>query len=352
MGGVVFSKALPGALVPSCFRNGGKNMRSSYIVAWAAIALVAGSVCAGADYPESVPVPKGSPRPTYKELKVWARDGTKLVVHEWAPPVYPAGNPVVLFIHGIGMHGKPYASIAAGFTSRKLVLVMPDLRGHGQSNGKRGELAEPHVLRADLGAVIGLIHQRHPKAPVVLAGESMGGLIAADYAWRGERRLAGLALLAPAFAVHPSQINLSDVGWALLDGVALTTDGKLKASTRDEGFINARKKDGLALRKVNSSYLIAIAGLQRDWPRAAAGLKQPLFIGCAGKDKVIDSTIVKAFYDRAGAAKKTWKPWNEAYHTLCWDPLTPRVIDEVATWALTLSKKEKRKPRSKGSRPW
>jgi lysophospholipase len=299
----------------------------------------------GAGYPESVPMPKGSARPKYQELKVSARDGTKLVVHEWAPPGTPAGNPVVLFIHGIGMHGKPYASIAAGFTSQKLTLVMPDLRGHGRSQGKRGELAEPHVLRADLGAVIGFIRQRHPHAPIVLAGESMGGLIAADYAWRGERRLAGLALLAPAFAVHPSQINLADVGSAFLGGVALNTDDKLKASTRDKGFITARKKDRLALRTVNSSYLIVIVGLQRDWPRAAADLKLPLFIGCAGKDQVIDSKVAKEVYRRAGARKqdKTWRQWGEAYHTVCWDPLTAQVIDKLAEWTLRLSKEGKKK---------
>src|SRR5262245_11839493 len=115
-------------------------------------------------------------------IKVSARDGTQLRVHEWAPPEPQKGKPVVLFIHGIGMHGKPYGSIAAGFTSKGLTFVVPDLRGHGLSKGTRGELAEPYVLRADLGAVIGLVHKHHPGAPVVLAGESMGGLLAADYA--------------------------------------------------------------------------------------------------------------------------------------------------------------------------
>jgi alpha-beta hydrolase superfamily lysophospholipase len=55
------------------------------------------------------------------------------------------------------MHGKPYASIAAGFTLKGLTFIVPDLGGHGRSQGTRGELAEPHVLRADLGAVIGPI---------------------------------------------------------------------------------------------------------------------------------------------------------------------------------------------------
>jgi alpha-beta hydrolase superfamily lysophospholipase len=143
-------------------------------------------------YPLSIPLPNGSPAPVYELLEATARDGAKLVVHRWTPPKVSADNPVVVFLHG-----EPYAAIAAGFTSRQVTLVVPDLRGHGRSGGKRGKMAESAVLRADLGEVIGLVNMRHPEAPIFLAGESMGGLIAADYAVRGERRLAGLILLAP-----------------------------------------------------------------------------------------------------------------------------------------------------------
>jgi alpha-beta hydrolase superfamily lysophospholipase len=250
---------------------------------------------------------------------------------------------VVLFIHGIGMHGKPYASIAAGFTSRDLTLVVPDLRGHGCSEGTRGELAKPNVLRADVGEVIGLINKRWPKAPVVLAGESMGGLIAADYAFRGERRLAGLALLAPAFKVHPEQPLPSPK--ELLTGILLTTDERLVGSTRDKGFIKARKEDRLALTKVKASYLIAIGVLQKEWPKAAADLKMPLFIGVAGKDKVVDPEVIEEVYKKPGTPKKdkTWWKWGKARHTLCWDPETPKVIEELAKWALARAKTKKKK---------
>ena len=37
---------------------------------------------------------------------------------------------------------------------------------------------------------------------------------------------------------------------------------------------------------------------------------------------------------RAGTPKeqKTWKQWDKAYHTLCWDPVTPGLIDYLAEW--------------------
>ena len=315
-------------------------MKAPWMLVCAAVTVNGAAVYEQKIYPESVPALRGSPEPQYERLEMSARDGTKLVVHEWAPLKAPAGKPVILFVHGIAMHGEPYASIQAGFTSRDLTFVVPDLRGHGRSEGKRGELANPHVLRADLGAVIALINKRHPDAPIVLAGESMGGLIAADYAWRGERRVAGLALLAPAFAVHPSQIKLADLGNLFSGRVPLDTDDKLRASTREEGFIHARKADKLALREVKTSYLTVIARLQREWPRAAAELKLPLFVGAAGKDRIVDPKAIKRVYDRVGTSKqgKTWRQWDEAYHTLCWDPLTPQVVEELANWALRFPK--------------
>lgn len=313
-------------------------VKTSWFVTWVAVSFSGTVLSAETPYPLSIPVPTGSPAPIYRQLEVSARDGTKLVVHEWAPPKAPADKPVVLFVHGIGMHGEPYGAVAAGFTSHNLTFMVPDLRGHGRSQGERGELAEPHVLRADLGAVIGLVHQRHPGAPIVLVGDSMGGLLAADYAWRGERRLAGLALLVPAFGVHPSQIRLAALGNLFQERVSL--DEKLEASTRDRGFIKARRADKLAVHEVKPSYLLTIAGLQREWPRPAAEIKVPLFVGVAGKDQIINNAVAKQVYELAGTPKeeKTWRKWDEAYHTVCWDPMTPQVVEELARWVLKRSR--------------
>jgi alpha-beta hydrolase superfamily lysophospholipase len=217
-------------------------------------------------------------------------------------------------------------------------FIAPDLRGHGRSGGTRGEMAEPHVLRADLGTVIGLCDRQFADSPVVLMGESMGGLIAADYAWRGERRLAGLALLVPAFAVHKSQIKLESLVKALSGKVLLADEAKLAPSTREPGFVAARKADKLALREVKLSYLTALSAMQRDWPRAAAEVKCPLYIALAGKDRIIDAHVTREVFEQAGTpkAQKTLRQWDDAFHTLCWDPQTPQVMDDVARWAVGL----------------
>jgi acylglycerol lipase len=312
---------------------------------WGTWTILVLSAAASAEeaYPVSVPVPLGAPEPVYKRLQVPSRDGVKLTVHEWAPAKPVAGKPVALFLHGIGMHGEPYGAIAAGFTSRSIAFVVPDLRGHGRSEGTRGELAPPQVLRADIGAVINLIHKRHPDSPIVLLGDSMGGVIAADYAWRGEQRLAGLALIVPALGLNKAQWEKpgGDLASLLTNGrIALGTEAKIGPSTQSAGFRKARLADKLALREVKLSYLTTIAEMQADWPRAADAIKVPLFVCVAENDRVIDNALARRFFDRAATPKegKTWCKLDGAYHTVCWDPATPAFVDELVRWILKHSK--------------
>jgi alpha-beta hydrolase superfamily lysophospholipase len=305
----------------------------SWLIVWAAV----GAGGPRPAYPQSIPVPAGTPAPVCKRLEACGRDGVKLAVHEWAPPK-AAGKPVVVFLHGIGMHGEPYGAIAPGFTAHGVPFVVPDLRGHGRSGGTRGELAPPHVLRADLGAVLDLVTRRYPGAPVVLVGDSMGGVLAADYAWRGERRLAGLALLVPAFAVNQEQLGRAANGaLSLLGGrVRLGTQGKLASSTRSAGFLKARLADRRALASISASYLLTIGSLQTELRRAPPEVRLPLFVCVAGGDKVIDNAAAKQFFDRArtAAADKTWLRVKGACHTVCWDPETPRLVEELVRWVL------------------
>jgi alpha-beta hydrolase superfamily lysophospholipase len=320
-------------------------VKASWVFVCIALSLSATALHAEEAYPLSIPVPLGSQPPVYKRLTVSARDGIKLIVHEWTPAKPHAGKPVALFLHGIGMHGEPYGAIAAGFTTRNIPFIVPDLRGHGRSEGKRGELVAPQVLRADIGAVINAIHKRHADAPILLFGDSMGGVIAADYAWRGEQRLAGLALIVPAFGLNKAQWEnpASDVQNLLLKGsVALGTEAKLKPSTQSAGFLKARLADKRALHEVKLSYLTTIAQMQTDGPRAAAEVKVPLFVCVAGKDRIVDNDAARRFFERAATPKedKTWHRVDGACHTICWDPATADFVAELTRWMLACAAKK------------
>jgi hypothetical protein len=68
----------------------------------------------------------------------------------------------------------------------------------------------------------------------------------------------------------------------------------------------------------------------------AAGVRVPLFVGIAGQDRIIDNAQAEFFFAAAGSAKqgKCGRRWEAARHTVFWDPLTPRIVHDLADWAL------------------
>jgi alpha-beta hydrolase superfamily lysophospholipase len=104
---------------------------------------------------------------------------------------------VALLVHGYGEHLGRYEWVAERLVEDGAVVYANDHVGHGRSEGER-------VLIDDFGPVISDVHlleaharNDHPRAPIVLIGHSMGGMIAARYAQRYGDGLACIVLSGP-----------------------------------------------------------------------------------------------------------------------------------------------------------
>lgn len=279
------------------------------------------------------PQAAGTP-PNYRQVPLLAKPGDVLMVHIWEPPDRRSGSPVAVLLHGIGMHGVPYGAIAGHFTSRGYVLVVPDLRGHGQSSGQRGHLTDVDVLRTDLLRVLDYVAEQYPGSPVVLMGESMGGLLAATLAVDLQSRLVALSLFAPAFQVHRSRFMapLSLKRLMTQGKVPIITPSHLEPATRDPQFLEARLKDPLTLQEVAPGYLLRLFWLGQQWPRLAERLRLPVFIGLAEKDWIIDNAAAQRVIERTPHQAKQLVIWPEAHHTVFWDPVAPTLFADWDRW--------------------
>jgi pimeloyl-ACP methyl ester carboxylesterase len=124
-------------------------------------------------------------------------------------PVYvadyggPEGAPLLVGVHGLGGSHLNWAAVAPYLIDRYR-LVAVDLLGHGRTPaaGRTPDVAG-HVALLD-GALARLSSQ-----PVVLMGNSLGGLVSALCAARSPGRVSGLVLVDPALPtgriglVHP-----------------------------------------------------------------------------------------------------------------------------------------------------
>jgi pimeloyl-ACP methyl ester carboxylesterase len=105
-----------------------------------------------------------------------------------------SGPPVVL-LHGWPGMRTDYRALVP-LVSRETEVVVPDLRGFGDSDKHAVEPAAAYSAAAQAGSVVGLIDEL-PLEPVVLAGYDIGSRIAQAVARAAPERVAALVLAPP-----------------------------------------------------------------------------------------------------------------------------------------------------------
>jgi len=105
----------------------------------------------------------------------------------------------VTIVHDAGEHGGRYLEVARALAVRGWSVALPDLRGHGRSEGEIGHSAGIREVVRDLGDVQDHLAYRQPEAPRVLVGQGLGALHALAFAAERPDGVAALALAAPLF---------------------------------------------------------------------------------------------------------------------------------------------------------
>lgn len=118
-----------------------------------------------------------------------------------------AGEPngAITIVHGFGGHGGLYQGPGEFFAARGWAVALPDLRGHGNSEGPRGHVwGLPEPVR-DLDSICDHLAYRLPDAPKVVIGTGLGAIFAAAYGLAHPDRMAALVLISPVLAPKLSE---------------------------------------------------------------------------------------------------------------------------------------------------
>lgn len=153
-----------------------------------------------------------------------------------------AGEPraALLLVHGIAEHSGRYEHVGELLSERGVDVLSFDLRGHGESGGRRGHLASFDELLDDVEE---LLEERRSVGggdlPVVLMGHSLGGLICSAYAVSDRPQPDLLILSAPALSAEVPgwQKTMASVlsSWLPLLPMKTDFDGGLLSRDLDVG---------------------------------------------------------------------------------------------------------------------
>lgn len=112
-----------------------------------------------------------------------------------------AGEPrgAVTVLHDAGDAGARYRDLSNALAGEGWAVALPDMRGHGQTEGPRGHSAGLKEVWRDVDEIQNHLAYRMPDEPKILIGQGLGALYALSYAVEHPGSLAGLVLVAPLY---------------------------------------------------------------------------------------------------------------------------------------------------------
>ncbi len=277
-------------------------------------------------------------------------DGTRLNLHCWLPFNSPVKR-VFVIVHGLGGHAGYYASSLAPYLAPLGTAIYgPDLRGHGLSDGIRGDIESFAELEADISATVGWARERHPGLPLYLLGESMGTPLAIIHAATSEGLLRPDYLVLAACVVAPTITPRFDevfrTSFYLATNrrkIALPITGREEQGVRDLEFVKVLKSDVLFNRRISVRFLLNMTKTMNRAAKLHHKLTMPTLVLQGGKDITVRHRPTRSFFNNIAAIQKEMHVFPDAFHAILNDPDAPQVRAKLLDWMERLEQEARSK---------
>jgi len=285
--------------------------------------------------------PVGFSGPHFEHDAVVSFDGARLGLTTWEARGEPWA--VIVGVHGMNDYANAFHLAAPWWAERGVTTIAYDQRGFGRSP-QRGVWAGDELMVEDLRTVVALARQAHPQAVIAVAGESMGGAVAAE-AFASDRPPAAdrLVLLSPAVWGWSEQpLPYRTLLWFAANFTAAKVytppswlTRKITPTDNREELI-AMGQDPLMVWGARSDTLYGLVSLMDHGAEAMSGIRVPTLYLYGAHDEIIPKHA--AFH-----AARRLKPsdqtvyYRDGYHLMLRDHQGPVVWADILSFVRDLS---------------
>ncbi|MCB9777383.1 MAG: lysophospholipase [Alphaproteobacteria bacterium] len=262
---------------------------------------------------------------------IQSADGTRLRVGQWSPDGTPKGH--VLIAHGLAEHLGRYEHVAAALTGAGFAVTALEFRGHGESEGGRGEIDRFTDYVADLQAAAAFV-----RGPYLLVAHSMGGLVALE-ALRADalgddvralvlsNPLTGVAAAVP-WVLDKAKHVLSK----LLPNVKVKNPLDPKHISRDAQVVADYEADPLVFDTITPRWGTEIEATMERVHAHAGRFTVPVLALLGTADKVCDHLATRRLVDAWGRPPHEIQLYEGLYHEVFNEPEKDRVLADMIAW--------------------
>lgn len=263
-------------------------------------------------------------------------DDVTFYMQGWEPEGKPKA--IVCLIHGLGEHTGRYVHVGDVLNKAGYALFGFDLRGHGQTGGRRGHIPSLDVALQDIDQFIGFQKQNNPGLPIFLYGHSLGGLLALTYAIQYHEGLQGVIVtgsaLRSALQEQKGKIMMARILGALAPAMTIPSGLDATAISRDQKVVDTYVNDPLVHDKTSLGLgKTALTAIDLCFARAKE-FTPPLLIMHGKMDRLTYPSGSEDFAKLAGETNKdvTLKLWDGLYHEIHNEPEQAEVFKMMIEW--------------------
>lgn len=277
------------------------------------------------------------PLASQRHTTLCAADGSALHVTDYLLPMAQARGSIVL-MHGLGEHSGRYGHVAEFFTNCGLAVRTYDHRGHGRSEGRRGDVINSHTLVQDAQIVVDDFAAQFTGPPFLL-GHSMGGLFACHFALSRRAPLRGLILSSPALSVRLSPVDRTLLGMMerVAPRIGVPNGVRPDKLSRRPEVGAAYRADPLVHDKISARLLRAMLDAIAFCADQAPALTVPTLGVVAGDDQLVDPAGSHAFFARAPKDLARMHVYPDFYHEVFNEIDAERPFADVRAWLESLT---------------
>lgn len=269
----------------------------------------------------------------HNEFSIKTKDNLELYGQGWFPE--SGAKKIILLIHGIGEHSGRYAEWASWFVEKKYSVFTFDLRGHGQSQGKRGHVPSVHHFLDDVQLFKHYVQEMFPQIPLVLYGHSMGGNIILNYLLEREQdfsaAIAGSPWIKIPFSIPALKLGLAKFANTVFPGLLQPTGLVVEHISRSTAVVEAYKADPLNHDKISARMFMELYMSGLMMASKAGIIKLPLLVMHGTEDQITSAKASEEFVKNANDNVQL-KLWDEAFHELHNEPNNQEVFEYILEW--------------------